>query len=70
VLYRLYVWDNVRGYGGGGGGKRRRKKERKKDAENRQFQDNWTEDYYLILIKGLPVCLLSNESVSVNKVYN
>jgi hypothetical protein len=47
-----------------------KKKKKKVDAENRQFQDNWTEDYYFILHKGLPVRLLSNESVSVNKVYN
>jgi hypothetical protein len=47
-----------------------KKKKRKVDAENRQFQDNWTEDYYFILNKGLPVCLLRNESVSVNKEYN
>jgi hypothetical protein len=40
---------------------------KKEKAENRQFQDNWTEDYYFILNKGLPVCLLCNESVSVNK---
>jgi hypothetical protein len=45
-------------------------KNRKVDAENRQFQDNWAEDYYFILNKGLPVCLLCNESVSVNKEYN
>jgi hypothetical protein len=43
---------------------------KKVDAENHQFQDNWTEDYYFILNKGLPVCLLCNESVSVNKEYN
>jgi hypothetical protein len=45
-------------------------KKRKVEAENRQFQDNWTEDYYFILNKGLPVCLLCNESVSINKEYN
>jgi hypothetical protein len=43
---------------------------KKKDAENRQFQHNWMEDYYFIRNKGLPVCLLCNESVSVNKEYN
>jgi hypothetical protein len=53
------MWDNVRGY-----------VKRKVGAENRQFQDNRTEDYYFILNKGLPVCLLCNESVSVNKEYN
>jgi hypothetical protein len=47
-----------------------KKKKRKVHAENRQFQDNWTEDYYFILKKGSPVCLLCNESVSVNKEYN
>jgi hypothetical protein len=46
------------------------KKKKKGDAENRQFQDNWTEDYYFILNKGLPVCLLCNESISINKEYN
>jgi hypothetical protein len=45
-------------------------KKRKVDAENCQFQDNWMEDYYFILNKGLPVCLLCNESISVNKEYN
>jgi hypothetical protein len=45
-------------------------KKRKVFAENRQFQDNWTEDYYFTLNKGLPVCLLCNGSVSVNKEYN
>jgi hypothetical protein len=45
-------------------------KKRNVDAENRQFQDQWTEDYYFILNKGLPVCLLCNEAVSVNKEYN
>jgi hypothetical protein len=29
-------------------------KKRKVDAENRQFQDNWMEDYYFILNKGFP----------------
>jgi hypothetical protein len=43
---------------------------RKVDAENRQFQDNWTEDYYFILNKGLPVCLLCDKSISVDKGYN
>jgi hypothetical protein len=43
---------------------------KKVDAENRPFQHNWTEDYYFILNKGLPVCLLCNESISVNKEYN
>jgi hypothetical protein len=28
------------------------------------------EDYYFILNKGLPICLMCNESVSVNKEYN
>jgi hypothetical protein len=46
------------------------KKKSKIDAVNRHFQDNWTEDYYFILNKGLPVCLLCNEYVSVNKEYN
>jgi hypothetical protein len=46
-----------------------KKKKRKVDAENRQFQDNWKEDYYFILNKGVPVRLLCNESVSVNKEY-
>jgi hypothetical protein len=56
------IWDNVRGYV--------KKKKRKVDAEYHQFQDNWTEDYYFILNKGLHVCLLCNEFVSVNKEYN
>jgi hypothetical protein len=49
---------------------KKKKRRREIDAENRQFQDNWTEDYYFILNKGLPVCLLCNESVSINKEYN
>lgn len=46
------------------------RKERKVDGENCQFQDNWLENYYFIQNKGLIVCLLCNESVSVNKKYN
>jgi hypothetical protein len=33
-------------------------KKKEADAGNRQFEDNWKEDYYFILDKGLPVCLL------------
>lgn len=40
------------------------------DAECRQFQDKWTEDYFFIMSKGLSVCLLCNESLSVLKEYN
>jgi hypothetical protein len=50
--------------------KKKKKKRKKVDAENRQFQHNWAENYYFILNKGLPVSLLCNKSVSVNKEYN
>lgn len=36
---------------------------RRINTKSCQFQDNWTEDYF-IQNKGLPVCLLWNESVS------
>ncbi|KII67030.1 General transcription factor II-I repeat domain-containing protein 2 [Thelohanellus kitauei] len=43
---------------------------RKVDAENRQFQDKWTKNYYFVMNKGFPMCLLCYESLSVVKEYN
>ncbi|KII74930.1 hypothetical protein RF11_09856 [Thelohanellus kitauei] len=39
---------------------------RKVDAENRQFQDKWTKDYYFVMNEGFPMCFLCFESLSVN----
>jgi hypothetical protein len=45
-------------------------KKRKIDFENRQFQEKWTTEYYIIQNNGTPMCLLCNESLSINKEYN
>ncbi|GBP08788.1 General transcription factor II-I repeat domain-containing protein 2 [Eumeta japonica] len=43
-------------------------KKRKVDAEGRQFQQKWTEEFFFILHNG--ICLLCKESIQVMKEFN
>lgn len=45
-------------------------KKRKVDAENRQFNSEWTEKYLFTSVCARPVCLLCSECISVCKEYN
>lgn len=45
-------------------------KKRKVDAENRQFNTEWTEKYLFVAVSGKPVCLICNECISLCKDYN
>jgi len=45
-------------------------KRRKVDKEARIFNKEWTEKYFFIEHFGKPVCLICNNSVSVNKEFN
>ena len=45
-------------------------KKRKVDAECRQFQEKWTEEFFFILHNGKPICLMCNEPISVMKEFN
>ncbi|XP_051784546.1 general transcription factor II-I repeat domain-containing protein 2-like [Erpetoichthys calabaricus] len=45
-------------------------KKRKVDAESRTFQEKWTDNYFFIMQKEKPLCLICLETISVLKVYN
>ena len=45
-------------------------KRRKVNKEKRVFKDSWADLYFFVEQKEKPICLICNESVSVNKEYN
>lgn len=45
-------------------------KKRKIDSECRVFQEKWTSDYFFVLVKEKPICLICKESMAVMKEYN
>ncbi|KAK1333566.1 LOW QUALITY PROTEIN: hypothetical protein QTO34_005951, partial [Cnephaeus nilssonii] len=40
-------------------------KKRKVDAERRSFQEQWTNDYFFVEVKGKPVCLVCGDMLAV-----
>ncbi|GFY56443.1 uncharacterized protein TNIN_425541 [Trichonephila inaurata madagascariensis] len=46
------------------------KKKRKLEDENRQFQSEWENLYFLIHVKDNAVCLICRHSISILKSYN
>ena len=45
-------------------------KRRNVNKEKRVFKDSWADLYFFVEQKEKPICLICNESVSVNKEYN
>lgn len=45
-------------------------KYRKVDQERRIFQEKWTEEYFFVMFREKPICLICNEAVAVLKEYN
>ena len=45
-------------------------KRKKADAECRDFNDEWTEKYFLTLHYSKPTYLICNKCIAVNKEYN
>jgi len=45
-------------------------KKRKVDAENRQFNDNWSLKYFVRNHKGKPQCVICNNVIAVCKEFN
>ena len=45
-------------------------KKRKLNDPTRVFNDSCSEEYFFVCVKGKPVCLICNESVSVRNHYN
>ncbi|XP_061475591.1 zinc finger and SCAN domain-containing protein 26-like isoform X2 [Rhineura floridana] len=45
-------------------------KKRKIDLECRVFNKKWTHDYFFVELKGMPVCLICGEALSVMKKAN
>ena len=40
------------------------------DEEKQVFKDSWTDLYFFVKQKGKPICVICNETVSVNKEFN
>ncbi|XP_077778793.1 uncharacterized protein LOC144326214 isoform X1 [Podarcis muralis] len=45
-------------------------KKRKKDLECHIFNKKWTHDYFFVELKGMPVCLICGEALSILKKAN
>ncbi|XP_077778956.1 general transcription factor II-I repeat domain-containing protein 2-like [Podarcis muralis] len=45
-------------------------KKRKIDLECRIFNKKWTHDYFFVELKGMPVCLICGEALSILKKAN
>lgn len=45
-------------------------KKRKIEDEGGKFNDKWSEQYFFVLVKEKPVCLVCNDSVAVMKEHN
>ncbi|GLV33227.1 hypothetical protein CBL_08395 [Carabus blaptoides fortunei] len=45
-------------------------KKRKIPDENREFNNSWTNNYFFVLYRNKPICLICSDSIAVLKEYN